>query len=78
MKHFTKVLAFALIAVFSALAVFADVTVADEDYYAKFRDKGLSLNVYNWGEYISDGAEGTMDVVKEFEAISGIKVNYRQ
>ncbi len=26
------------------------------------------LNVYNWGEYISDGSEGSMDVIKEFEA----------
>jgi len=26
------------------------------------------LNVYNWGEYISDGSEGTFDVIAEFEA----------
>ncbi len=25
------------------------------------------LNVYNWGEYISDGSEGTLDVNKAFE-----------
>ena len=25
------------------------------------------LNVYNWGEYISDGSEGTYDTIKEFE-----------
>lgn len=25
------------------------------------------LNVYNWGEYISDGSEGTLDVNAEFE-----------
>ena len=25
------------------------------------------LNVYNWGEYISDGSEGSIDVNKEFE-----------
>lgn len=28
----------------------------------------LTLNVYNWGEYISDGSEGSFDTVKEFEA----------
>lgn len=33
------------------------------------------VNVYNWGEYISD-ASGTTDVLKEFEAETGIKVNY--
>ena len=25
------------------------------------------LNVYNWGEYISDGSEGSLDVNAEFE-----------
>ena len=28
----------------------------------------LTLNVYNWGEYISDGSEDSYDTVKEFEA----------
>ena len=27
----------------------------------------LTLNVYNWGEYISDGSEGSFDTVREFE-----------
>ena len=27
----------------------------------------LTLNVYNWGEYISDGSEGSYDTVKAFE-----------
>ena len=27
----------------------------------------LTLNVYNWGVYISDGSEDSMDVVSEFE-----------
>ena len=31
-------------------------------------NKPQVLNVYNWGEYISDGSEGSMDVVKEFAA----------
>ena len=29
--------------------------------------KGLTLNVYNWGEYISDGSEGSFDTVREVE-----------
>ena len=33
------------------------------------------VNVFNWGEYISD-ASGTLNVLKEFEAETGIKVNY--
>ena len=37
---------------------------------------GTTLNVYNWGEYISDGSDESIDVNKEFERITGIKVNY--
>ncbi len=38
--------------------------------------EGTVLNVYNWGEYISDGSDGCIDVNKEFERITGINVNY--
>ncbi|MDL2218918.1 ABC transporter substrate-binding protein [Ruminococcaceae bacterium OttesenSCG-928-O06] len=45
--------------------------------YERFADAGITLNVYNWGEYISDGTDGeSMDVNAEFEALTGIKVNY--
>ncbi len=37
---------------------------------------GSELNVYNWGEYISDGSDDMMDVNREFERITGIHVNY--
>ncbi len=37
---------------------------------------GTTLNVINWGEYISDGSEGTLDVIAAFEEVSGINVNY--
>ena len=45
-------------------------------------EKSLVLNVYNWGEYISDGSEGSFYTEKEFEkwyeAEYGrkVKVNY--
>lgn len=32
------------------------------------RQRPLTLNVYNWGEYISDGSEDTFDTVREFES----------
>ncbi len=38
--------------------------------------EGTTLNVYNWGEYISDGTDDSIDVVKEFEKLTGINVNY--
>ncbi len=47
-----------------------------EEYY-QGAEKGEVLNVFNWGEYISDTYEdGMLDVNKEFEKLTGIKVNY--
>ena len=53
------------------------LTVEDMEYYTRFKDAGISINVYNWGEYISLGAdEGTLNVNAEFTKLTGIKVNY--
>ncbi len=53
------------------------LTVEDKDYYTRFQDDNLTINVYNWGEYISDGSdEGTLDINAEFTALTGIKINY--
>ena len=46
------------------------------NYYHKFKGQNLSVNVYNWGEYISDGSDGSLDVNKAFEELTGVKVNY--
>ena len=75
-KTVFSVLLALLAAMTFSFAAFAEVSVEDEAYYAAFRDKGITLNVYNWGEYISDGSDDSIDVIKEFEEISGIKVNY--
>lgn len=37
---------------------------------------GTVINVYNWGQYISDGSDGTLDVNAEFTRRTGIIVNY--
>ena len=53
------------------------LTVSDPDYYTRFKGQDISINVYNWGEYISTGAdEGTLNVNAEFTKLTGIKVNY--
>ena len=53
------------------------LTVSDMDYYTRFKGQNLSINVYNWGEYISTGADaGTLNVNAEFTKLTGIKVNY--
>ena len=48
----------------------------DEEYYSKFKGQNITLYVYNWGEYIADGSDETMDVIAEFEALTGIQVEY--
>lgn len=53
------------------------LTIADEDYYTRFKGDDVEINVYNWGEYICIGEEeGTLDILAEFEELTGIKVNY--
>ncbi len=52
-----------------------DVTVEYEATYSRELE-GTTLNVFNWGEYISDGSYDSLDVNKEFERLTGIKVNY--
>ncbi len=39
-------------------------------------DTSVVLNVYNWGEYIANGTDGSMDVNAEFTRRTGIRVNY--
>jgi spermidine/putrescine transport system substrate-binding protein len=35
-----------------------------------------TINVYNWGQYISDGSDGYIDVNAAFTEATGIEVNY--
>lgn len=37
---------------------------------------GETIYVYNWGEYIADGTDGTLDVNAEFTRRTGIQVEY--
>lgn len=37
---------------------------------------GVTINVYNWGQYIADGTDGYIDVNKAFTEATGIRVNY--
>ena len=36
----------------------------------------VTINVYNWGQYISDGSDGYLDVNRAFTEATGIEVNY--
>ena len=55
----------------SVLSVFSGCS--EEKGVAK---TGEVLYVYNWGEYISNGDDGTMDVNAQFEKETGIEVKY--
>lgn len=59
-----------------ACTVFAASAYEHEEFYEGAK-KGEVINVFNWGEYISDTYEdGMLDVNREFEKLTGIKVNY--
>ena len=48
------------------------------DYnYSKFKGKNITLNIANWGEYMSVNDPDYMDVNKKFEKLTGIKINYQ-
>ena len=51
--------------------------LADSYDWQRFAGQDITLNVFNWGEYMSLGQDGAMHVNKEFEALTGIKVNYQ-
>lgn len=39
-------------------------------------EKKEEINVFNWGEYISNGEDGALDTIAEFEERYNVKVNY--
>lgn len=56
---------------------FAGYAYENEEFYKNTGLEGTEINVFNWGEYISDSYEdGYIDVNREFEKLTGIKVNY--
>ena len=46
-------------------------------FIAPHTQEQITLNVYNWGQYIADGSDDSMEVIAEFEKrYPNIKVNY--
>ena len=62
-----KVFSLLLILMLCCTMLPAGVLAADED---------VTINVYNWGQYIADGSDGYIDVNAAFTEATGIKVNY--
>lgn len=46
--------------------------------YTRCSNEKAELNVFNWGENIAIGEDGTMDVIAEFERKYNCKVNYNE
>ncbi len=67
-----------IVALICSIAVILSVCIM----IGVYTEKTVTLNVYNWGEYISDGSEDSLDVNAEFEEYCKtqlgmkVKVNY--
>ena len=69
MRTFKRVCAYAC--AFALIAGFGYI------FLAPHTQDVVTLNVYNWGQYIADGSDGSMEVIAEFEKrYPNIKVNY--
>ena len=71
----------ALAAFFAALLLTGSVPAAaaaggSAPQKAAVQQTGATINVYNWGEYISTGEDGSKNVNAEFTKETGIRVNY--
>ena len=69
MRTFKRVCAFLCAAVLLVGFIFI--------FIAPHTQEQVTLNVYNWGQYIADGSDDSMEVIAEFEKrYPHIKVNY--
>ncbi|NCB50289.1 MAG: spermidine/putrescine ABC transporter substrate-binding protein [Clostridia bacterium] len=62
-----KIFAFVLTIVLASLLIPTGALATDDT---------VTINVYNWGQYISDGSDGYIDVNAAFTEATGIEVNY--
>lgn len=69
-----KLLSFTFVAILLLTLLVPCASAEAEKDYSHL--EGTTLNVYNWGEYISDGSDDTIDVNAEFEKKYGINVIY--
>ena len=62
----------------SALDSGYEIPYSDDIDWTRFQGSNVTINVYNWGEYISidDGEDFFFDTNAEFEKLTGIKVVY--
>ena len=60
-----------------ALAMILTLAACGQEVPQEGSNGQVTLNVYNWGQYIADGTDDSMDIVAAFEkAYPWIDVNY--
>ncbi len=69
-RRFACTLVFTLLASFVIPLLVLSAEAQDETVGSGY------INVFNWGEYIADGSDGSINVNEEFTRRTGIKVNY--
>ena len=73
MRNFKKAVAFAVCAAL-VLGVGGFIVFARHGG----TDDQVTINVYNWGQYMADGSDDSLDIIAEFERrYPNIKVNYQ-
>ena len=71
-----KKLTFLVLALTLMLSLSVSASAYENEEWYK-GSEGTTINVFNWGEYISDTYEdGLINVNEEFEKLTGINVNY--
>ncbi len=54
-----------------------DTSLLSDYDYSRFKDAGITINVANWGEYMSIDEADMIDVNDAFTQLTGIEVNYQ-
>lgn len=58
------------------ISIFLFFTFCFFIFYKNKSNPKVTINIYNWGEYIADGTDGSLNVNEEFTKRTGIGVNY--
>lgn len=59
-----------------AIQLTDSISVSGDYDWDRLRGQNITLNVYNWGQYISGGDSDSEDVLGPFQDLTGIRVNY--
>ncbi len=64
------------LALLVALLTLLNLPLASAAQKENAPEQNVTINVYNWGEYIANGTDDSLDINAEFTRRTGIRVNY--